>query len=326
MKRVWSFVLVLLALTVLGLSAQETNILKIKVQTANVRSEPDPNSAIIKQLKLGTLLESRQKIGDWYEVVITDEKGAAVSGYINVNVVDLISGEKKQEEVVKEPEVKKKPVLPVPREEAPVIGQASVAPSGGFKILGGIDSANLTYSFEGSEQADKYKKSLMSFLGGLGLEIGGRVGLELDFLYFKKGAKFKGTESGYNFDVSINIDEVSVPVMLKFHLFKGRGMPDVFLLGGGEAAYVLSNKVHYSVTDSAGQNTSDTQDEIKNTNRLDYGAVFGGGIELNLIGLRLVVEGRYHLGFANLSKADEELGSKSTGKTSAWILLGGLKF
>ena len=46
-----------------GLVAQDLTVLKVKVQSANVRSEPDMNAAVVKQVKLGTLLESRQNVG-----------------------------------------------------------------------------------------------------------------------------------------------------------------------------------------------------------------------------------------------------------------------
>ena len=74
-----------------GAQPQETTILKVKVQVANVRAEPDMNSAIVKQVKLGTQLESRQKIGDWFEIMVTDETGTAISGYVNSNAVDVVS-------------------------------------------------------------------------------------------------------------------------------------------------------------------------------------------------------------------------------------------
>lgn len=86
-------IIVVLAMSVIaavGLRAQEKKMLKVNVQAANVRIEPDMNSALVKQVKLGTLLESRLKIGDWYEVVVTDDEGTAISGYISSNVVDVV--------------------------------------------------------------------------------------------------------------------------------------------------------------------------------------------------------------------------------------------
>ena len=50
----------LFVLLVLGgtLLAKESTVLKVKVQTANVRSEPDASAPIIAKVSGGTLLES----------------------------------------------------------------------------------------------------------------------------------------------------------------------------------------------------------------------------------------------------------------------------
>jgi hypothetical protein len=90
MRKISIFLAVFIIAAV-GLHAQETTILKVKVQVANVRAEPDMNSAIVKQVNLGTQLESRQKIGDWFEIMVTDDKGTAISGYIHSSIVDVVS-------------------------------------------------------------------------------------------------------------------------------------------------------------------------------------------------------------------------------------------
>jgi hypothetical protein len=86
-------IIVFLAVSIIaavGLNAQERTLLKVKVQVASIRADPDTNSAVVKQVDLGTQLESRQKIGDWFEIMITDDKGKAISGYINSSVVDVV--------------------------------------------------------------------------------------------------------------------------------------------------------------------------------------------------------------------------------------------
>jgi len=90
MRKISMFLAVFIIAAV-GLHAQETTMLKVKVQVANVRAEPDMNSAIVKQVKFGTQLESRQKIGDWFEIIVTDDTGTAISGYINSSAVDVVS-------------------------------------------------------------------------------------------------------------------------------------------------------------------------------------------------------------------------------------------
>lgn len=92
MKKILAFGVFVLFLSVTFVLAGETFILKVKIQDANVRSEPDPNASVVKTLPLGTLLESDNKIGVWYEIIVLDEKGAKVSAYIHSSVVDIVSG------------------------------------------------------------------------------------------------------------------------------------------------------------------------------------------------------------------------------------------
>jgi opacity protein-like surface antigen len=89
MKKISTFLAVVIIAAV-GLHAQETKTLRVKVQVANVRAEPDMNGSVVKQVNLGTLLESRQKIGDWFEIMVTDDKGTAMSGYISSSAVDIV--------------------------------------------------------------------------------------------------------------------------------------------------------------------------------------------------------------------------------------------
>jgi len=89
MKRAVLFI-ALLMLAAFVLEAQETTILKVKVSTANIRIDPDMNSATIRQVRIGTLLESPRKTGDWYEVRITDAEGLTQAGFIASNVVQVM--------------------------------------------------------------------------------------------------------------------------------------------------------------------------------------------------------------------------------------------
>jgi len=65
-----------------GPYGQDIIVIKIKVELANVRSQPDINAPIIKQLKSGTLLEVSQKLGNWFEISVPDDRGKPVFGYI----------------------------------------------------------------------------------------------------------------------------------------------------------------------------------------------------------------------------------------------------
>ncbi len=65
--------------------------LKISVEKANIRMEPDKNSPVVSTLKKGTILESYEKVDEWFRVVLgPDEKGFTVIGYIHSSNVEII--------------------------------------------------------------------------------------------------------------------------------------------------------------------------------------------------------------------------------------------
>jgi hypothetical protein len=88
-----NIIMVLLFVLVLGgtLLARENTIVKVKVQTANVRSEPDASAPIVARVAAGTLLEVASKTGTWYEVTVNDQSGKEVTGYIRDSVVEVIN-------------------------------------------------------------------------------------------------------------------------------------------------------------------------------------------------------------------------------------------
>jgi len=330
MKRI---ALVLVAMCVFGgmiLSAQ-TTVLKVKVNVANVRSQPDTGAAVIKQVKLGTLLESKQKVGDWYEVSVTNELGVSLTAYIHVNVVDVVSGgvapTPEETKPVTPPPAQPKPVQPSatqPTAEAPVY--APIATSvGGFKVMAAYGMAGLTYSTNEYDELDKeYRKSLAGFAGGIGFETGGTLGFEIDLMYLPKGVRYEGSDSGSSFDFKVNFPEISVPVLLKFNLPVSGINP--YVLGGGEIGYVTSAKVKYVITDGSDSESGeeDMNKPDQTVQQIDYGLVFGGGVGIPLGGMNLFVELRYHLGLANMVK--DPVPDEPTVKTNLFLILAGFKF
>lgn len=333
MKRVRVICIFALVLAVSLISASPNYVLKVKVQTANVRSEPDVNAAIVKTLKVGTLLESSSKIGGWYEIVVEDENGNKTSAFINTSVVDVVNGEADPGEPAPTAD-------PVAQQPAAYAAPKSFL-SGGVRLLGGLASANVTFSkdtFAGEDPnaLDPYQKARMGLLGGIGFETGGRLGFEVDLMYIQKGVKFagnladQGVAGGGDASATLSLDQASVPVLLKFKFLPG-STPYVF--GGGELSYVLSSKASYEATIN-GQTEKGEQDLLKansqgetSLNRFNYGVVVGVGYEMRVAGMGLGVEGRYYLGLSNIFK-----NTASTGSSSGWIhanalvVLGAIKF
>jgi uncharacterized protein YgiM (DUF1202 family) len=77
--------------------AKEIMVIKVKVQMANVRTEPDAASALVARVPAGTLLGVTSHAGNWYEVNMNDQSGKAVSGFIRDTVVSVVGADGEEE-------------------------------------------------------------------------------------------------------------------------------------------------------------------------------------------------------------------------------------
>ncbi len=288
------------------LLARENIILKVRVQTANVRSAPDAASEVIARVSPGTLLESGGRDGAWYEVTVNDQSGKAVTGYIHNSMVDVLSGETAEEQ--------EKPHSAVHR-ETPRFRSVNAFAGGGVKLMGGLSLGNLNLS--GDISQDEKKTSKMDFMGGLGFESGGRIAIELDLLYSPGGAVIKPVDTGSKARLTMNGTAITIPVMLKMRLLRGT---TPYVLAGGEIGYTLSQKLVTTGIDGTQTGEKDIREDV---NRLLYGVVFGGGVELQAGGVNLLLEARYRLGLSNLIK-DADPGEYA--KPTALSFLLGVKF
>ncbi|MCK4646718.1 MAG: hypothetical protein KAU46_10730 [Candidatus Aminicenantes bacterium] len=95
------FVLCLLPLNISALNSKSSEWeLKIKVEKADIRLEPDKRSPAVAAALKGTILKSYEKEGEWFRVIIgPDKEGFVVIGYIHSNAVDII-----REKTIKEPD------------------------------------------------------------------------------------------------------------------------------------------------------------------------------------------------------------------------------
>lgn len=134
-KKDLSFIFFMLLLLLLkstqSARGQEFEIkLRVVAEQANIRSEPDIASIIIRQLSHGTILDSAGKEGEWYAVKLFPKEGAPVSGYVHESLVVVIKPppvvtekpqkiqeeEKQKKEVKVEPLDQEKPRIPPPPE------------------------------------------------------------------------------------------------------------------------------------------------------------------------------------------------------------------
>jgi len=331
MKRTRIFGILFLLVGAAFVAAQTNKIvLKVKVQRANIRSEMNMTAPVIKEVTQGTLLEATQKSGEWYEVTVTNDLGVSLTGYIHMNTVDEVGGQEPPPPV----KVKPKPAPPTTpvSTETPIEDRGYAPMKSGFKVFAAYGLANYSYSSDANTAAlDDYKKALGGIAAGFGFESGGQFGLEVDVLYLPKGVRYKGATDAFGaagtFDFKITTAEISVPILIKLTV---ASRPGIYLLGGGEIAYVLSAKANYSYDVTGLGSDSGSEDFKENINQLDYGVVLGGGVSLPLGTSRLFAEARYHLGMANMQKNNagyEELVSSGfSPKTNVLLILGGIRF
>lgn len=100
-----------------GWARAETVKLRVKVTAANIRLEPDLKSRIIGEVHTGTILESDERIGDWFKVVFQPgQDETSIIGHIHVSTIEILAGPADIAKVV--------PIEAVSEEVAPVMGPA----------------------------------------------------------------------------------------------------------------------------------------------------------------------------------------------------------
>ncbi len=65
--------------------------LKVLVEKANIRMEPDMKSPVVTYVVRGAMLKSYERTGAWFRVIIGSDKDGFVSmGYIQVSDVEIV--------------------------------------------------------------------------------------------------------------------------------------------------------------------------------------------------------------------------------------------
>ena len=151
MKAKITIFLIIASLLSFGILEAQDSPLKLKVVTeqANIRLRPDIGSVIISQVPKGTILESWEKLAEWYKIKVKEEKPEIVFGYVHESLVIVISPlptEKDTEEALQEIEEKEQeeptqprfvpPSLPPSKPEKPLF---ALFLAGGGNIVSGGD-------------------------------------------------------------------------------------------------------------------------------------------------------------------------------------------
>ncbi len=162
-----------------------------------------------------------------------------------------------------------------------IVGTLSTAYANELRILGGISLARSTEPLEDYGRVDwspYVKATLFGGAGGVGISfsLAPRIGLEIDCLLLQKGADVEISGiAGPFFRYHDRVNELSFPILLKLSITQAKGP---YALAGGEVAWVISR---------------DPKD-------LDYGFVFGIGVDIPFAKKEISLEGRFHLGMRDL--------------------------
>ena len=115
---------------------------------------------------------------------------------------------------------------------------------------------------------------------------------QLGVYYSQKG--YRSEVSAYATDLTVNIDYIEVPVLVKASI--PLGIPvDPYLLVGGSVGMIV---VKSAETDPAVAPLNDSVES--DTKDLDYGLVFGAGVDLDM---GVSIDARFNLGLANITES-----------------------
>jgi Outer membrane protein beta-barrel domain len=168
---------------------------------------------------------------------------------------------------------------------------------GGYNLATGQDLQKALD--ENSPGSTAKVADLAGYMGGIVLNIGvsKAFSIQPEVLYSQQGAQINDGADYFK----AKIDFVNVPLLLKLAF----GSPKVkfFINAGPYVGYKLSQKQETSVGGIKSSSTVDfvtdyDSDGMKD-NRIDFGGIGGAGLQFNLGGPLLVLEGRYQYGMAD---------------------------
>ncbi|MCP4220649.1 MAG: PorT family protein [bacterium] len=167
--------------------------------------------------------------------------------------------------------------------------------AGSIKIMGGISYDKMNLDVGDSE-------AKLNFIGGLGIEVGrGNFRFDSNLLFSKEKRKFSLLTSTFN------MYSLSLPVMVKCKLAKYNAP---YVVAGFQGALIMADRI----------DEENVFEDGKADILLDYGAILGGGIEFDVSGASILVEGRLHIGLKELELQTAKF------KTNSIMLLIGIRF
>ncbi len=171
-----------------------------------------------------------------------------------------------------------------------------------FGLKGGLNLSKIE-GFNDTFNATGIAKEVYAqgYMGGLVLNLGlsKSVSLQPEIIYNQLGTRFEN-ETTNEVGLEIQEDIITIPVLLKIAF--GSENIKFFINGGPYGGYKLSAKQKLLNAPFKKIEYKNEYDPITGakTNRLEYGAMGGAGLQFKLGGPVLVLEGRYQYSLSNL--------------------------
>lgn len=164
----------------------------------------------------------------------------------------------------------------------------------GVGILGGVNIATLESNDEEFGDAMESKRFAV---GGIVLDfpLSEAVSLRLEPMYMPKGTTATLEVEGFNFESTLRLPYVELPILLKVSRTTGAVRP--YLVIGPSIGY----RTGATATDVLTGEEEDVED-ADDIETWDYGVAAGGGLSYAVGRATIFAEGRYTLGLADLDK------------------------
>jgi opacity protein-like surface antigen len=168
-------------------------------------------------------------------------------------------------------------------------------------IKGGASLTRVHYTYFGN--LDDSKPLFLPVFGGfLAINLNKTFTLQPEVYYLTQGGSWEWEDEGPVQKEVEKVSSIPVPLLAKIHLVnKGKTIPIVF--AGPALDLILSAKGKYYLDGVLDENY-DFKEFIKSTN---FGLVFGGGVEIMLEKMMVVLEARYNMGLTDLHPDVDEV-------------------
>ena len=161
----------------------------------------------------------------------------------------------------------------------------------------GIVAGGTFSQLRGLDNVQAKNRSGTMFGLTLKVALGGRMAVQPELLFLNKGSELQvGTGTS-----EIKLDYLEIPLLLRFDRSLSSLLTPHFYVGPS-----VGFKVGCSVTVSTSPSTSSDckRDVFFEPTTIDWGAIVGAGVDLNIGGLGVTGGARYGIGVANISKDD----------------------